>query len=96
MVTTDARHIVPGGAAGAQKSENIAGSFAEALNNAVSGVEKLDANANRLTMQAIMDPDSVEVHQLMIAAEKARFALTLTKNLADGAIRAYKELTNPR
>ncbi|HNE24497.1 MAG TPA: flagellar hook-basal body complex protein FliE, partial [Leptospiraceae bacterium] len=44
----------------------------------------------------IYDPDSVEVHDVMIAAEKSRFALTLTKTVADGLVRTFRELTQPR
>ena len=94
MNTSHERHISP--AAGIAPTENAAGSFAEVLKTAVGGVEKLDVRSHQLTEQAIYNPDSVEAHQVILAAEKAKFALNLTKNLSDGVIRAYREVTNPR
>ena len=76
--------------------DNVAGSFAEALNNALSGAERLDIESKKLTEKAIYDPDSVDIHTVMIASEKARFALNFTKTVADGMVRAFKELSNPR
>ncbi len=70
--------------------------FAGALKDALSSVESLDAKSHQLSSQAVYDPDSVEVHDVLIAAEKARFALNLTKTLADNLVRSYRELTSPR
>lgn len=92
--TFDDRHFTRPAPTG--DPENIAGSFAGALTQALSRVEKIDNKAQQLTMQAIYKPDSVDVHNLIIAAEKARFALNLTKTIADGVIRSYRELTSPR
>ena len=94
MLTGNERHMTPSNVAG--PSEKTSGSFAEALQSAIGGVEKLDTTAQKLTEQSIYDPDSVEAHTLILAAEKAKFALMLTKNLSDGVIRAYREITNPR
>ena len=78
------------------ENENVAGSFADALNTALGNVEKLDQKSSQLTQQAIYDPDSVEAHTVILAAEKSRFALNLTKNIADGVVRAFRDVTNPR
>ena len=94
MISGNERHIMPSNNVAAP--ENVAGSFAEALKTAIGGVEKLDVTSHKLTEQSIYDPDSVEAHTVILAAEKAKFALNLTKNLSDGLIRAYKEVTNPR
>ena len=73
--------------------ERVTEGFAAALNSALGKVEALDVRSQKLTTQAIYDPNSVEAHQVIVAAEKARFALNLTKTLADGFIRGYRELT---
>ncbi len=76
--------------------ERVTEGFAGALNAALARVEKLDTRSQQLTSQAVYDPDSVDAHTLILASEKARFALNLTKTVADGAIRAYRELTTGR
>ena len=77
-------------------SEGVASSFADALTGALSKTEQLDVTAKKLTEQAIYDPDSVDTHTVILASEKARFALNLSKTISDGMIRAFKDLTNPR
>ncbi len=78
------------------ETERIATSFMDQLNNLLGNVESLENQSNELTKKAIYDPDSVDVHEIMIASQKARFALNLTKTISDGLIRAYRELTTPR
>jgi flagellar hook-basal body complex protein FliE len=94
MVVTDERHILPGNSV--DKTEHVAGGFAGALNEALSRVERLDVDSQKLTVQSVVDPDSVDAHTVIVAAEKARFALNLTKALSDGFIRTFREVTNPR
>ncbi len=94
LLTSNPKHIQPGRPS-ADPSENGVG-FADVLNQALGSVEQLDQQSQELTQKAVYDPDSVEAHTLMIAAERARFALNLTKTLADGAVRTFRDLTNPR
>ncbi|WP_425435257.1 flagellar hook-basal body complex protein FliE [Leptonema illini] len=76
--------------------EHMTTTFAQALNEALGNVEGLSKKSEDLTTKAIYDPDSVEAHEVIIASQKARFALNLTKTIADGAVRTFRELTNPR
>ncbi|MCS7205914.1 MAG: flagellar hook-basal body complex protein FliE [Leptospiraceae bacterium] len=78
------------------EKERVLTDFAFALNEYLGRVEKLALDSEDLTKKSIYDPDNVDVHEIMIASQKARFALNLTKTLADGVIRAYRELTTPR
>ena len=43
-----------------------------------------------------VDPESVDIHDVQIAAEEAEMAVLFTKNIVDKAIRAYKEILNLR
>lgn len=70
--------------------------FSDALNEALGQVEKLDNHSQEMTRKAVYDPDSVEVHDVMIAAQKSKFALNLTKTVADGFVRTIRELTAGR
>ncbi len=76
--------------------ERVATNFMDALNELLGNVEALSNESDELTKKAVYDPDSVDVHDVMIAAQKARFALNLTKTISDGLIRAYRELITPR
>jgi len=77
-------------------NDNIAGSFGDVFNKALEKVNEEQIHADELTQQMAIDPDSVDVHEVMIAAEKARLSITFTKTIADGVVRAYKELTSLR
>ncbi|PJZ71269.1 flagellar hook-basal body complex protein FliE [Leptospira perolatii] len=74
----------------------VAESFSEAMRNAFKSVNDLQVEADEMTQKMVFNPNSVDAHEVMIASEKARVALTFTKTLADGVVRAYRELTNMR
>ncbi len=92
--TTDNRHY--GEKAEVSSPDNFPETFASALKSAVEKVNDLQTNADDLTQKMVFNPNSVDAHEVMIAAEKARMAITFTKTLADGVIRAYRELTTLR
>lgn len=79
-----------------ENPEHLNSSFANALNQALGNVEELNQRSEDLTNKAIYEPDTVEAHEVLIAAQKSRFALNLTKTVADGVVRSFRELTNPR
>ena len=66
--------------------------FAKVFLNAVDQVSSLQNDANNLEQQFLLSPDDVNVHEVMIASEKARLSLTMFKTIADKAIRAYNEI----
>ncbi len=76
--------------------ESAAVNFADALNRALQKVNDQQVEAERLNIQMVADPGSVEAHTVMIAAEKARISLTFAKTISDLAIRTYRELSNLR
>ncbi|MCB1309355.1 MAG: flagellar hook-basal body complex protein FliE [Leptospiraceae bacterium] len=94
LKTTLPRHMTPVNQP--PSPERVSEGFGHALQEAVRRVEGLDNNAQQLTAKSVYAPDEVDAHEVVLAAEKARFALNLTKTLADGFVRTYRELTNPR
>lgn len=76
--------------------DNVAGSFANTLMKAVGKVNNLLVDSNDLTEKMIHEPESVDIHTVMIAAQKAEIALNFTKSVRDEAIRSYRELMNLR
>ncbi len=76
--------------------DNVAGSFADMLNNAITKVNDLQVQSEELSQKMITEPESVDIHTVMIASQKAEIALTFTKAIRDEAIRTYRELMNLR
>ena len=89
-------HMVPEHQTRQEEKIGAKESFASLLQSSLEGVEKLDAHSKDLSMKAVYDPSSVEAHQVLLAAEKARFVLNFTKTLSDGLIRTFRELSTPR
>ncbi|MDF3819963.1 flagellar hook-basal body complex protein FliE [Leptospira sp. 96542] len=80
----------------AKSPDEVAGTFADALKKAFEHVNDTQTEADELTQKIVFDPNSVELHDVMIAAEKARISLTFAKTMSDGFVRAYRELTQLR
>lgn len=66
--------------------------FSELLDKASDTVNL----SERMSEQFILDPQSIEHHDVTIAVAEANMAVTMTKAVTDGVIRAYKEIINLR
>ncbi|MHB1392426.1 MAG: flagellar hook-basal body complex protein FliE [Clostridia bacterium] len=66
-------------------------SFADFLNNAVSDVNKLQVDSERLN-EALAIGKTDNIHQVMIAAEKAEIALQFTMQIRNKILDAYQEI----
>jgi flagellar hook-basal body complex protein FliE len=73
-----------------------AAAFGRTLRDAFNRVNDLQRDSDRMTRAMAVDPDSVDIHDVTIAAEKARLSLTLTKSIVDRVTQAYRELINLR
>jgi flagellar hook-basal body complex protein FliE len=92
---TNPRHIA--GVSGSnQPKEPVVSSFADMFNKALNEVNELEVTSKNLATQMAIDPDSVDIHTVQIAAEEAEVAVLFTKGIFDRVIRAYKEITNLR
>ncbi|NLJ24093.1 MAG: flagellar hook-basal body complex protein FliE [Firmicutes bacterium] len=72
------------------KDEELA--FAGALKKALDSVDTLEKDAERLTEALIRGEPSVEIHDVVLAAEKARLALDLTVSIRNKLVEAYQEI----
>ena len=95
MKRTDPRHFdetgnIPG-------SEPASGTgFSAAFTRALQGVSDLQMKSSELAEQMIIDPESIEPHDVTIAMAKANTALQMTKTILDSAIKAYREIISIR
>jgi len=68
-------------------------SFGDLFVKAFERVNESLLRSQALSQAMITDPDSVDVHDLSIAMAEANLAISMTKNIVDRAIRAYREIT---
>jgi flagellar hook-basal body complex protein FliE len=59
-------------------------------------VNGLQTQSDELTKALAVRPETVDVHDVTIAAEKARIAVLFTKSIVERVTQAYKELLNMR
>ena len=95
LLVTDPRHYSDAPVL-RRGSDDVSGSFADMLNSAVGKVNDLQVDSENLMQKMIYEPESVDIHQIMIATQKAEVAMGLTKAVRDGALNAYRELINLR
>lgn len=76
--------------------DDVSTSFAQVLKRAVAKVNNLQNRSNELVQEMIYRPESVDIHTVMIAGQKAEIALNFTKAIRDEALRSYRELINLR
>lgn len=79
-----------------QSGDKVVSSFADMFNKAFNEVNELELKSVDLTNQMAIDPESVNIHDVQIAAEEAEMAVMFTKGIVDRVIRAYKDITNLR
>jgi flagellar hook-basal body complex protein FliE len=72
------------------------GEFGSMLFRSLDQVNALQNRHEALSVQAIIDPDSVNPHDITIAAAQAELALNITKNVVDRVVRAYRDITTAR
>jgi len=78
-------------APGAGKTENGGGSFADMLSGLVNDVNGLQAKAGELRTDLIAG-ESPDLHQIMIASEKAGVAMELLIEVRNKIVEAYDQL----
>lgn len=72
-------------------AEKMMDSFANILNQGLQKVNTLENQSDMMT-QMLASGEVENIHDVMIAAEKAEVAINLTMNIRDKVIRAYDEI----
>lgn len=71
-------------------------SFAGVFFKAVEEANSLQQEADELEEKMILYPEEVNIHEVMIASEKARLSVSLLKTVVEKAIRAYTDIVTMR
>lgn len=80
---------------GAQGITN-AGTFEQAMLQALDKVSGSQINVSELQKQAIIDPDSVDIHDITIAQAEANMALGITRNILSRLVQGWRDIINTR
>jgi flagellar hook-basal body complex protein FliE len=72
--------------------EKVLGSFTEALRSMLREVERADANASELKRRLLVG-EPVELHEVLLATEKAHLAFQTLLAVRNKLLEAYQELT---
>ena len=92
--TTGPKHI--NGKYPRELSDNVAEPFAKMMISAVNKVNNLEFEANEMEQKLAISPDEVNIHEVMIASEKARLSVSFFKTIVDKAIKAYQDIMMKR
>lgn len=76
--------------------DDVAGSFSDMFKSSIGKVNDLQVESDKMTQKMIYEPESVDIHNVMIAGQKASVALHFTKAVRDEAVKAYRELMQMR
>jgi flagellar hook-basal body complex protein FliE len=69
-----------------------AGEFGNLLTDFIGNVNKDQMDASKMT-QKFVNGDNIEIHDVMIAGEKAKTSLELLMEIRNKTVDMYKELT---
>lgn len=70
--------------------------FSDLIFAAVENVNDAQNEASELETMMVVSPDEVNIHEVMIASEKARLSVTMMKTVVEKALSAYQEILNIR
>lgn len=96
LARTDPMHYTADGLLGALGDADEEPSFEEAMLKALDGVSDLQQESSTLAQRMIVDPDSVDPHDVTIAMAEASLSLNITRTVLDRVVRAWKDLINTR
>ena len=72
------------------------GTFEQAMLQALDRVSAYQQIASDLHQAAIINPDSVNVHDITIAQANARLSLDITRNVLNRVVQGWRDLINTR
>jgi len=73
-----------------------AGTFEQAMLQALDKVSNAQHFASELQVESIINPDSVDVQDVMFAQNQARLSLSITQNVLNRLVQGWRDLINAR
>ena len=72
------------------------GTFAEAMLGALDKVSAYQQYASNMGQAAFLEPDSVNVEDVMIAQAQANISMNITRNVLSRLVQSWRDLINTR
>ncbi len=94
LARTDPRHLA--GRLDPPMQRPSDGTFGSLLLDSLKTVGAHQQTAEALAVRAVVDPESVDAHDVAIAAARASLSLSLAKAVVDRVVAAYREIQNVR
>ena len=73
-----------------------AGTFEDAMLQALDKVSGSQIKASELQKEAIVNPGSIDIHDITIAQAEASMALGITRNILSRLVQGWRDLINTR
>ena len=73
-----------------------AGTFEHAMLQALDKVSGTQQFASELEVEAMLNPDSVDIHDVTMAQAEASLALNITRNVLSRLVQGWRDLINTR
>ncbi|QMU99088.1 flagellar hook-basal body complex protein FliE [Borrelia sp. A-FGy1] len=70
--------------------------FKDVILNVISSVNDSQLNVHKAMKKSIIEPDKIDVHDVVIAMAKANMNLSITKAVVERSIKAYQDIINIR
>jgi len=70
--------------------------FEHAMLQALDKVSGAQLNVSELEKEAIINPDSVDIHDITIAQAEANMALGITRNILSRLVQGWRDIINTR
>jgi flagellar hook-basal body complex protein FliE len=95
LARTNPRHIANNGQ-NLPLGEVVKPSFGDALLKAMDGVSAMQNQSSNAIEAMLINPDSVDAHDVTIAMAKAGMSLNIARNILDRVVRAWRDVLNTR
>ncbi len=102
LMRTDVAHIGTSPLAGehvnknSRQDESSKGVFESYLLEAVEKMNQQQLDVSNMQQQIVMDPDSIDIHDVTTAMAKAQMSLNLAQTVIDRVISGWNELSTNR
>jgi len=73
-----------------------AGTFEKAMLEALDKVSSSQQFASELSKEALINPDSVDIHDVTVAQAEASMSLNITRNILSRLVQGWRDLINTR
>jgi flagellar hook-basal body complex protein FliE len=93
---TNPLHLDSAGQSGPLGGTKPANDFQNMVLKALNGANDITQKSLSLEQKSIVDPQSVNAHDVMIALGEANMAVSMMKAVTDRVLRAYQDIINVR